>query len=401
MQNFRAKPDTAMRHDDDLGLEEYVATIATARVLLGPSVRLQAPPNLVDLAECRALLDAGVDDLGGVSPLTPDHVNPERPWPQVEDLGALCAEAGFALTERLTAHPPYLEEPWLDPRVLPHVAALATRGRAGLCRREARGAALAGARRRLGGRGAHRPARLHRHHRPQHRPTLGLRGRLRHWSMLRDKVLGDHAVVHLESDVRAALRAAERDPAGLSDAHALALMTAAEGPALEAVCALADELRRDAVGDDVTYVVNRNINFTNVCYTGCRFCAFAQRKTDADAYTLSLDEIGRRAVEAVEVGATEVCMQGGIHPDLPGTAYFDIAAEVKEVAPAPARACLQPDGGRQRRRPHRPVGARLPGRARRSPAWTRCPGRPRRSSTTTCAGCSPRASCRPPSGSRW
>ena len=96
-------------------------------------------------------------------------------------------------------------------------------------------------------------------------------------------------------------------------------------PALEALCALADDMRRDVVGDDVTYVVNRNINFTNVCYTGCRFCAFAQRRTDADAYTLSLDEVGKRADEAWAAGATEVCMQGGIHPDLPGTAYFDIA----------------------------------------------------------------------------
>ena len=334
VQNFRAKPDTAMRHDDDLGLEEYVATIATARVLLGPSVRLQAPPNLVDLAECRALLDAGVDDFGGISPVTPDHVNPERPWPQVEDLDALCAEAGFALTERLTAHPPYLEEPWLDPRVLPHVRAL--RREDGLACADARPEGLPWQEPDGGWVDAGRTD-LHASIDTTGRSTdrrSDFEDVYGSWSMLRDKVLGDHAVVHLESDVRAALRAAERDPADLSDAHALALMTAAEGPALEAVCALADELRRDAVGDDVTYVVNRNINFTNVCYTGCRFCAFAQRKTDADAYTLSLDEIGRRAVEAVEVGATEVCMQGGIHPDLPGSAYFEIAAKVKEVAPS-------------------------------------------------------------------
>jgi FO synthase len=132
--------------------------------------------------------------------------------------------------------------------------------------------------------------------------------------------------------VLAALRSAERDPAGISDAHALALLDA-DGPELDALAALADELRRQSVGDDVTYVVTRNINFTNVCYTGCRFCAFAQRRTDADAYTLSMEQIGDRAVEAWEAGATEVCMQGGIHPDLPGTAYFDIAAEVKRRCP--------------------------------------------------------------------
>ena len=115
----------------------------------------------------------------------------------------------------------------------------------------------------------------------------------------------------------AALRAAEADPGNLSDEHALTLMTA-EGDLLEQVCRLADDLRRETVGDEVTYVVNRNINFTNVCYVGCRFCAFAQRRTDADAYSLSLDEVADRAEEAWELGATEVCMQGGIDPELPG-----------------------------------------------------------------------------------
>src|SRR5439155_778315 len=126
----------------------------------------------------------------------------------------------------------------------------------------------------------------------------------------------------------AALRQAERDPAALTDDQALALL-AADGPDLEALAGIADALRREVNGDDVTYVVTRNINFTNVCYTGCRFCAFAQRRTDADAYTLSLQQIGDRAAEAWKAGATEVCMQGGIHPDMPGTAYFEIASEVK------------------------------------------------------------------------
>jgi FO synthase len=132
--------------------------------------------------------------------------------------------------------------------------------------------------------------------------------------------------------VLAALRRAESDPAGLTDTEALALLDA-DGPELEALAEVADGLRRDTVGDDVTYVVDRNINFTNVCYTGCRFCAFAQRRTDADAYTLSLAQVADRAEEAWQAGATEVCMQGGIHPDLPGTAYFDLAAEVKRRCP--------------------------------------------------------------------
>jgi FO synthase len=162
------------------------------------------------------------------------------------------------------------------------------------------------------------------------------------WDVLRSAVAGrrspEQAVAgrrspeRLDADVAVALRNAERDPMTISDGDALALMCA-DGPALDALSLLADDLRRDAVGDDVTYVVNRNINFTNVCYTGCRFCAFAQRRTDADAYTLSVAEVGDRAQEAWDVGATEVCMQGGIHPDLPGTAYFDIAREVKRRTP--------------------------------------------------------------------
>ncbi len=128
VQNFRAKPDTAMRHSDDLDLDDYRAAIAVTRLVLGPKARVQAPPNLVDLAECRALLEAGVDDWGGVSPLTPDHVNPERPWPSLERLRSITAECGFDLQARLTVHPEYVRagEPWLDPRVSGHVAALAT-----------------------------------------------------------------------------------------------------------------------------------------------------------------------------------------------------------------------------------------------------------------------------------
>ena len=174
----------------------------------------------------------------------------------------------------------------------------------------------------------------------------------------------------------------------------------ADGAELDAVAALADDLRRDAVGDEVTYVVNRNINFTNVCYTGCRFCAFAQRRTDADAYTLSLDQVGDRAEEAWALGATEVCMQGGIHPDLPGTAYFDIAAEVKRRVPDMHVHAFSPmevvNGAARTGLSIRDWLQRRPGGRPR----TRSPAPRPRSSTTTCGGCSPRASCRPRPGSR-
>lgn len=338
VQNFRAKPDTAMRHADDLGLDEYRAAIAVTRIVLGPKARVQAPPNLVDLAECRALLDAGVDDWGGVSPLTPDHVNPERPWPSLERLRAVTAECGLELAPRLTVHPEYVRqgEPWLDPRISAHVAALATED--GLARPGVRPSGL-----------------------PWQEPDGGFAsvGRTDLFAAVdtegrTDDRRSDFANVYgdwdevkdaasraggFETGLRPssttgfdALRAAEKDPGNLSDEHALALMTA-EGDLLREVCRLADDLRRETVGDDVTYVVNRNINFTNVCYVGCRFCAFAQRRTDADAYSLSLDEVADRAQEAWDLGATEVCMQGGIDPELPATAYFDLVSAVKQRVP--------------------------------------------------------------------
>ncbi|EUA73249.1 7,8-didemethyl-8-hydroxy-5-deazariboflavin synthase, CofH subunit [Mycobacterium xenopi 4042] len=155
------------------------------------------------------------------------------------------------------------------------------------------------------------------------------------WDSIRAQVheLAVRAPERIDTDVLCALRSAERNPAGCSDADYLALATA-DGPALEAVAALADSLRRDTVGDDVTFVVNRNINFTNICYTGCRFCAFAQRKGDPDAYSLSVAEVAERAWQAHVEGATEVCMQGGIDPELPVTGYADLVRAVKARVPS-------------------------------------------------------------------
>jgi len=354
VQNFRAKPDTAMRDDDDLPLEDYLATIAVTRLLLGPRMRVQAPPNLTDIAEVALLLRAGVDDWGGVSPLTPDHVNPERPWPHLDELARLTADAGFLLRERLTAHPEFVlrPDPWIDPRVRAHVAALADatglavegRSPAGLPWQEVDTGYDAFATANAGG----------RTDLAETVDTTGRSGDRRgdfdevygDWS-----AIGDHAsdiaarardgadrlgVERLADDVRAGLALAAGDPPALAHpdntALAVALMSC-DGAALDALARIADDVRRDTVGDDVTFVATRNINFTNVCYTGCRFCAFAQRRTDADAFTLSLDEVGDRVAEAWDVGATEICMQGGIHPDLPGTAYFDLAREVKRRAP--------------------------------------------------------------------
>jgi FO synthase len=345
VQNFRAKDDTAMRGEPDLDEQSYLATLATARILLGPGVRLQAPPNLSD--DLALLLRAGVDDLGGVSPVTPDHVNPERPWPHLDALRESTAAAGFELRPRLTAHPRYvLSGEWIDPRVRPHVDALADRQ--GLLNPSVRPAgspwqepdADSGGYAEFAARAAGGRVDLH--------IDIDITGRSADRREDFADVYGDWeevserarrvstGVPRLPSDMRHALDIAHSDPARLAHPdhadEAVALMSAT-GDALEAVASLADDLRREAVGDEVTYVVNRNINFTNVCYTGCRFCAFAQRASDVDAFTLSLEDVARRVREAVDVGATEVCMQGGIHPDLPGTAYFDLARAVKAEAP--------------------------------------------------------------------
>lgn len=335
VQNFRAKPDTAMRGMPDAELEELAACIAVSRHILGPSARIQAPPNLVD-AEYALLIGAGIDDWGGVSPLTPDHVNPERPWPHIDELAEKTADAGFELRERLTIYPEFIErgEPWLDPRLLPHVRALVD-PETGLANPDARPSGLPWQEPDEGYVASSGRTDLHR--------TIDTTGRTSDrrddfdevygdWETLREQAAPGMVPSRIDGDVRAALKTAADDPTRLTDEQALALLHA-DGPALDALCGIADDLRKSMVGDDVTYIVTRNINFTNVCYTGCRFCAFAQRRTDADAYTLSLDQVADRAQQAWEVGATEVCMQGGIHPDLPGTAYFDIARAVKERVP--------------------------------------------------------------------
>lgn len=337
VQNFLAKPDTAMRDAPDANLEEFLATIAVTRLLLGPGMRIQSPPNLVSEAECLSLIGAGVDDWGGVSPLTPDHVNPERPWPNLDTLAAITAEAGYSLVERTAAQPQYVlaGHPWIDPRIGAHVRALADPVTglardvkpAGLPWQEPDEEWVSSGRVDLNteidtdGRNT------------ETRSDLG--SAFGDWETVREQVLelGRAAPTRVDTDVLAALRSAEQDPARLSDDAYLALATA-EGDGLEAVVALADALRRDAVGDDVTYVVNRNINFTNICYTGCRFCAFAQRKNDADAFTLSAEEVADRAWEAHVAGATEVCMQGGIDPELPVTGYADLVRAVKRRVPS-------------------------------------------------------------------
>jgi FO synthase len=350
VQNFRAKADTAMRAAPEPDADEMVAAVATARIVLGPTVHLQAPPNLSP-TDLPRVLAAGIDDWGGVSPVTPDHVNPEAPWPAIERLEAVSDAGGFVLTERLTAYPDYVTtpdpwlagrmrgpvaalaapdgladvttravgRPWQDPVVVPHGMTDAMRA---VVEGDGSGASAADGR---NARAADRDDAVHR------------------------AVFGDvHAVAEgvvavnaprpeapprsrIRREVAAALGRAGRGVV-LDDDEAL-LLFGTTGVELEALAQAADEVREERVGPLVTYIVNRNINATNICYVGCRFCAFAQRRDDPDAYTLSLEEVADRAEEAWLAGATEVCIQSGIHPDLPGDHNFRILDAIKARVP--------------------------------------------------------------------
>ncbi|MBI4259037.1 MAG: 7,8-didemethyl-8-hydroxy-5-deazariboflavin synthase CofG, partial [Actinobacteria bacterium] len=334
VQNFRAKPGTAMQAAPEPGPEEFLAAVAAARVILGPRMHLQAPPNLSDPWYPR-LIEAGIDDWGGVSPLTPDHVNPEAPWPRLDALAARTAERGYELRQRLTVYPEYVlrPDPWIAGRMQGPVAALA------------------------GGDGYPRSEDLIPEPVPWQDPDVQWKPRTTDLAFskgagagLREDavhVYGDMAEIattrrwagrrvdpaRLDADLRSGLAKAEGGrPDDITEGEALAFFDAT-GEGLEALCRVADDLRREAVGDEVTYVVNRNINFTNVCYTGCRFCAFAQREVDPESYTLRLEEVADRAEEAWSYGATEVCMQGGLHPSLPGEFYFQLLDAVKRRVP--------------------------------------------------------------------
>ena len=301
IQNFRAKPGTKMAGVAEPALEEQLWTIAVARILFGPSMSIQAPPNLQPEA-LPQLIDAGVNDWGGVSPVTPDHVNPEAPWPHLADLERRTVAAGRALVERLALGPAYAREPerWTDAALTPRVRRMS----------DANGWARTD--RWFAGSGAPLPVNA------------------------RAAGAGRGAVVALAGEVAGILARAQGGEE-LSEA-AICRLFAAQGRELDLVLASADRLRAGTVGETVTYVVNRNINYTNICSYKCGFCAFSKGRTAASmrgpAYTLDLAEIAQRTIEAHAAGATEVCLQGGIHPSYTGETYLAIAAAVKDAVPS-------------------------------------------------------------------
>ncbi len=274
VQNFRAKPRTAMQNEEDLALQEYVAAVAVARIVMGPDATIQAPPNLTDAQELGLLLRAGIDDWGGVSPLTPDHVNPERPWPELETLARLTRDGGFDLRERLTAHPDYIrdEQTWLDSRLRIPVRAL-TEPASGLAREDA--------------------------------PVVG-----RPWVAEPE---GEGGVLCELLD------AAELTPASLADADYVALL-GADGADLERLASIADELRRATVGDELSFVINRNLDLA----------LYAPERSTGSSLDLAL--IRALADEAWALGATEVCLQGAVPEGLDG-AYFEIIAAIRAAQP--------------------------------------------------------------------
>ena len=278
VQNFRAKPQTAMQAVPDADLREYIAAVAVARLVFGPRMRIQVPPNLSDPAELELLARAGADDWGGVSPLTADHVNPERPWPHLGDLADRTAELGFALQERLTAHPEYVRDPsaWIDPALHAPLAALA----------DADGLA-------------------HVHNSVCASPKAA------------ESALHAHSTARRLSCEHAGLRdlaeAAAADPLALDDAEWEALLRA-NGADLDALVETADAVRRYTVGEAVTLVVNRNLTSS---WLGERY---------------TLDDVGAIAADARDLGATELCVQGLLPASEDPSAYLAIARAVKSAA---------------------------------------------------------------------
>lgn len=300
VQNFRAKPGTLMAQAPEPDLEELLWTLAVARILFGAGMSLQAPPNLSP-GVLPQLLGAGINDWGGVSPLTPDHVNPEAPWPHLDQLARETASAGKFLEQRLTIYPGYALEAdtWLDPGL--HAAVLRQQDAMGFARRDE-----------------------------------WVPGEEKPVPPVEDGLLAQPVnAFAVAADLRAIVERCERAEA-LDEADVTRLFSA-RGPEFRYLVDVADRLRRHRCGDSVSYVINRNINYTNVCYFKCQFCAFSKGKHNealrGRPYDISATEIARRCREAWARGATEVCMQGGIHPDYTGQTYLDILATVRAATP--------------------------------------------------------------------
>lgn len=331
VQNFLPKPGTSMHRAEPCPTDDFLRAIALARIILPPEIHLQAPPNLSD--DFGVLLGAGIDDWGGVSPITSDHVNPERPWPALERLGRVTEEHGFVVAPRLTAYPEFVLDParFLDEGL--RFGVMDRSDAEGLARDDP-GAVFpekAVAKKVVGTGAEVTTAADHSHH-----STIWVAG-----------APVDPPAIIDTSSVRIGTQDAVRGRIGeiidgVTSGQELGVeevadLFSARGREVRAIAEVADDMRRRAVGDEVTYVENRNINYTNVCTFKCRFCGFSKGPMSLNLrgtpYLLTLEEMQKRVIEAEERGATEVCLVGGIHPDFDGDYYIDVCRAVKEVAP--------------------------------------------------------------------
>ena len=297
IQNFKAKSGTPMQYHPEPELEEVLWTVAIARILFGPEMNIQTPPNL-NAEHLEKILDAGINDWGGISPLTPDHVNPEAPWPELENLSEMMTSLGKCLTERLAIYPAYVinHEPWVDPKVLPKLRELVDQQ--GFARAD-------------------------------------------NW------FAGEDNLPNIQQKFSSEITKDQNTPIAQildkitsgfeTDESEVVQLVNVRGEDFFQVCQAADDLRKKVCGETITYVVNRNINYTNVCYFRCGFCAFSKGKMSENLrgkpYNLNLTEIVQSSKEAWDRGATEVCLQGGIHPSYTGKTYLDICEAIKNELP--------------------------------------------------------------------
>jgi FO synthase len=332
VQNFLPKPRTGMQHEAPCPQDEYLWSIAAARIILPPSIHLQAPPNLSD--DFGILLDAGIDDWGGVSPITADHVNPERPWPELDKLRVVTEARDKALAPRLTIYPEFANDPtvWVDDAL--YFPILDRSDAEGLGRDDpgqvwpekvtAADVVLDGAEVVLIG---HRSTQWYS---GANNPPPSLIG-MQHDGTPFDEVDVDQLRGPI-AEILHGVRLGQR----INEAEIVTLFSA-RGKEVRAIAKVADDLRKQVVGDAITWVHNRNINYTNVCTFKCKFCGFSKGPLSLNLrgtpYLLTLDDIANRAREAWDLGATEVTLQGGIHPDFDGDYYIDVTRAVKDAVP--------------------------------------------------------------------
>ena len=299
IQNFIPKENTRMKKHSPASKEDLLWTLSAARIIFGKDMNIQCPPNL-NSDYLDQILDCGINDWGGVSPITIDHVNPESPWPQIEQLEKITNNKGMELVERLAIYPEYIEDQsWYDKNLHSGILELSDSSRYG------------------------------RHDQWRCGESLSIPASGKH-DLWVNKISGD-----ISHEIKKIL---DKSIHGFDlDHDEITKLFHTRGDDYHLVLNHADRLRQKINGDEVTYVITRNINYTNICKYSCHFCAFSKGKTKENLrgkpYLINNDEVADRALEAWSKGAHEVCLQGGIHPHYDGYTYIDICKAIKERVP--------------------------------------------------------------------